>query len=135
MSDYFNVYAVSIVSVAVLGILYLAQLLIADIAGIISRHTPGYPIVADHDSFLFRASRAHANSNESAPVFILLFLFGMFSAAPADYFNLAVLSFVVARMAHMLCYYANLKRLRSLAFGIAIAALIAMFCSGLWPWL
>lgn len=117
-----------------MGGLMLIQILVVDVAGIRARHPPGKPVEADHANFLFRATRAHGNTNESIAVFLLLALFGVFSGAPAAWLNGLTWVYVAGRIAHMLCYYADLKTLRSTAFAIALAALIGMLVAGVLPW-
>jgi uncharacterized MAPEG superfamily protein len=112
------------------GVLILLQMLVADFAGIRTRHVPGTPVPADHSLFLFRAVRAHANTNESVAAFVLLALFGIFSAANAQWLNVLAWTYVGARIAHMLCYYADQRLLRSIAFGIGLLALLAMAAIG-----
>jgi uncharacterized MAPEG superfamily protein len=113
------------------GVLLLVQILVADFAGIRARHVPGTPVPADHGRFLFRAVRAHANTNESVAAFVLLALYGMFGGASAAWLNGLAWAYVGARAAHMLCYYADLRLLRSIAFGIGLAALLALAAAGL----
>ena len=112
------------------GVLILLQMLVADFAGIRSRHVPGTPVPPDHGLFLFRAVRAHANTNESVAAFVLLALFGIFSAANAQWLNGLAWTYVGARIAHMLSYYADQRLLRSVAFGIGLLALLAMAAVG-----
>ena len=116
------------------GGLLLIQLLVLDVAGLKARHRPGTPVEPDHGNFLFRASRAHGNTNESIAAFILLGLFGVLSAAPAGWLNTLSWVYVLARIAHMLCYYANVQLLRSLSFGVGLAALLGMLVVGVLAW-
>ncbi|HEY3078181.1 MAG TPA: MAPEG family protein [Burkholderiales bacterium] len=116
------------------GGLLLVQLLVLDVAGLKARHRPGAPVEPDHGNFLFRASRAHANTNESIAAFILLGLFGVLSAAPAGWLNTLSWVYILARIAHMLCYYANVQLLRSLSFGVGLAALFGMLVVGVLAW-
>ena len=113
------------------GALILLQMLVADFAGIRARHVPGTPVPSDHGLFLFRAVRAHANTNESVAAFVLLALYGIFSAANAQWLNVLAWTYVGARIAHMLSYYADLRLLRSIVFGIGLLALLAMAVVGL----
>jgi uncharacterized MAPEG superfamily protein len=114
----------------VVGLLLLMQLLVADIAGVRAGHVPGSPVPADHGSFLFRAVRAHANTNETIAAFILLALFGIFRGASAEWLNGLAWLYVGARVAHMACYYADVRIMRSVAFVLAFAALLGMLIAG-----
>lgn len=127
-------YGPSILALGAIAGLLLLQILVADVASIRAGHAPGAPVPADHGNFLFRATRAHANTNESIAVFVLLVLFGVMSAAPAGWLNGLAWVYVAARAAHMLCYYAGLQLARSLAFGVGLLALIGMLIVGATPW-
>jgi uncharacterized MAPEG superfamily protein len=128
-------YAPTVLAMGVNAALFLVQILVVDFAGIKARHVPGTPVPADHGSFLFRAVRAHANTNESLAGFVLLALFGMLSGAPALAFNLVAWTYVLGRAGHMACYYADLRTARSMFFGVGLAALLVMLALGLLPWL
>jgi len=123
-------YDLTLLALGLMGLILFVQMLVVDIAGMKARHVPGYPIEPDHRSFLFRTARAHANSNESIAVFILLALFGMFSgASPGWLGNMAMLT-VAGRLGHMLSYYAGLGVARSIAFGVVILGLAGMLVVG-----
>lgn len=132
--EVFDPYGITILVAGLTGLLLLIQLFVADVAAIKSKHTPGYPIESDHESFLFRATRAHANTNESVAALILFVIFGIFSSASPLYLNIFSVVYLVGRIAHMCCYYANLKLLRSIAFGLGLIGLIGMFVVGLISW-
>ena len=134
MQQWIVPYAPTLWATGAMGSLLLVQLLVVDLASIKARHRPGTPIEVDHGKFLFRATRAHANTNESIAAFILLALFAVLSAASAGWLNALSWAYVVARVAHMLFYYAGLQLLRSIAFGAGLAALFGMFFVGLSPW-
>lgn len=128
-------YALTVIVLGLSGMLFLLQLLIADVAGIKAGHTPGFSIEQNHDSFLFRANRALANSNESAAILILFSLFAVFSSAESSWVNTGALIYLGGRLGHMITYYANLKLLRSIAFAISLAGLIMVFVAGVRQWL
>lgn len=127
-------YAHTIVSFGAIAALVLIQLVIADLAAIKVRHRPGMPIEANHGNFLFRAARAHANTNETIAAFILLALFGILSGASSEWLNMFAWVYVGARLAHMLCYYLNLQLLRSIVFGVGLVALFGMLVVGIRAW-
>ena len=77
MDNLLTIYLPAIASFGVLGGMLLVQLVVADILGIVGKHQPGTPIPADHANLLFRAHRAHANTNESVAAFIALTLFAL----------------------------------------------------------
>lgn len=119
----------------VLAALYLVQITMVDITSIKAKHSPGTPVEPNHDNFLFRAVRAHANTNEGIAGFILLVLFGVLSAAPAPWLNGMAWMYVLARVGYTVCYYADFRSLRSVLFGMALLALVAMLITGIVAWL
>lgn len=131
MENLLTDYTPAIASFGIIGGLLLVQLVVADIIGIANKHAPGAPIPADHSKLLFRAHRAHANTNESVAAFIALTLFAIAISAPAFWLNVLCLVYIVGRLGHMLCYYANLKLLRSVFFGIATLALVGILGLGI----
>jgi len=127
MMELFDPYKITIWVSAIAGLLVLIQIIIADVAAIRGQHTPGYPVSSDHNNFLFRATRAHANTNESISVFILFVLFGIYSGSSAFYLNMFAMIYLIGRIAHMCFYYANLKLARSISFPVSLVGLIGMF--------
>lgn len=120
-----------ICSLGMLAVLMVVQMLVVDIVGIRRKHVPGMSITEGHDSLLFRAARAHGNSNESLPTFLLITVFALAVGANANWLNALAWIFVGGRAGHMLCYYANLQILRSVFFGIGLLAMIGMLVGGL----
>lgn len=120
-------YVPTVLAMTAIGGLFLVQLLVLDFAGIRARHVPGTPIAADHGSFLFRATRAHANTNESIAAFVLLTLVALLASAAPAWTNGCAWLYVMARLGHMLCYYADLRLARSVAFAVGLVALIVLF--------
>lgn len=123
----FHAYYWTLAAMAVMGGLMLVQILVVDYAGIRARHLPGAPVPVDHGNILFRATRAHANTNESIAVFILLAVVGILAGARAEWLAWLTWIYVGARLLHMLFYYANMGWQRSTAFGVGLAALLGMF--------
>ncbi len=130
MQEWLLPYAPTVWALGIMGALMLLQLIVFDVAGIQAGHVPGATVTGGHESFLFRAARAHANTNESIAVFILLALFGILHNAAPWWLNACALVYVAARIAHMLSYYAGIGLLRSAAFVVAFLALVGMLISG-----
>lgn len=130
MENLLTDYMPAIASIGIIGGLILVQLVFADIVGIIGKHTPGAPIPADHEKLLFRAHRVHANTNESVAAFLALTVYAIAVSATPSWLNTLCLVYIAGRVGHMLCYYANLKVLRSISFGIAILALFGILVVG-----
>lgn len=122
-----ELYTPTILAMASVGFLLLLQLLVADLAGIKAGHKPGHPIPADSQRFLFRAARAHANTNESIAAFLLFATAGVLAGASPGCLNLLSWAYVGSRAMHMATYYAGLQLPRSIAFGISLLALFGLF--------
>ena len=108
----------------------LVQLLIADVAGLRAGKKAGSTVETDHSSFLFRATRAIGNTNESVAIFMLTALFCVGVGAAPDVTNLAACGYLFGRLGHMLFYYLNIGKLRSIAFGFSIVSLVVMLGAG-----
>lgn len=132
--ELFDPYKITILVSGLIGFLMLIQIIIADLVAIKEQHTPGYPIKSDHNSFLFRAARAHGNTNESIAIFILFAFLGVLSESNAVYLNLFSVIYLVGRIAHMCCYYANFRLARSIVFPFSLIGLIGMFVVSLVAW-
>lgn len=129
-----EMYNITILTIGIVGLLSLVQLLLADLSAIKQKHTPGYPIKPDHDNFLFRASRAHSNLNESISIFILFALFGILSSCSPYWLNVFSSIYLVSRILYASFYLANLKLPRSLIFGISVISLLGMFAISVAEW-
>lgn len=128
-------YKVTILVMGLSGFTFLIQLLIADVIGLKKGHIPGDSIKPDHKDLHFRANRAILNTNESVAIFILLIAFAMLSQANPEYLNMSSIVYFIGRLGHMICYYLNLKLLRSISFGISLLGLVAIFGIGVVGWL
>ena len=126
MPEFVSPYHTAVAAYVVLGVLVLVQMLVLDVAGIRAKHVPGMPVTSGHDDFLFRATRAHANTNENLAIFVLLSLAAMLLGANPSWTNGLVAGFVAARAAHMLAYYADLRTPRSAAFGVGLVCLVGL---------
>lgn len=123
-------YAPTVLALGAIAFLLLIQLLIADVIGIKKGHRPGTPVEADHSNIHFRATRAHANTNESIAAFVLLVLLGLLSGASPAWLNGLAWTYVLARAAHMSFYYLGWQLPRSVAFAVSLVALFAMVVVG-----
>ncbi len=133
--EFIEPYNITILVMGLAGLTFLLQLIIVDLVGIKTKHTTGHPITADHDNFLFRASRTISNSNESVSIFILLVAFSILSSANPQWLNISAIVYLVGRITHMLFYYFNLKLCRSISFAVSLLGLSAMFVAGMIQWL
>lgn len=119
-------YGPTLAACVTLALLILLQFLVVDVSQIKARHVPGTPVEGGHERFLFRAVRAHANTNESLGLYLLLVFCALMLSADAFWTAAATWTFTAARAAHMTCYYADWRVARSLAFGTGLVALIAL---------
>lgn len=122
----FETYRVTLAAMTLAALLLVVQLIIADLTAIRSRHKAGYPIPANSKTFLFRSARAHANTNESISAFALLAGAGILSSTSPGALGFLSIAWVLCRLAHMGCYYANRKSWRSLSFAASLLVLVAM---------
>ena len=134
MTTWLIEYDWTVLSFGLIGGLLLVQVLVSDVISIGAKHPPGAPVTADHSSLLFRVHRAHANTNETLAGFVVLTLFALVTRANPEWLNGLAMTYIGARVAHMTCYYANLKSLRSVAFGISLVALFGILVAGLMAW-
>ena len=133
--DIISSYTYTVYAIGSLAFLMLVQLLIADVVGIASKHIPGSLVPSDHSNFLFRSSRVVANTNESIAIFILAIMFCVFSNVSPQTSAFISWVFVIARLFYAICYYCNLKIMRSIIFGVSVLALLALLVTGLSAWL
>lgn len=132
--EFVEPYKITVLIMGLTGLTFFLQLIVVDIIGLKTKHTPGHPIPADHNNSLFRASRALSNSNESAAIFILFVCFAILSSANPEWLNISAVVYLVGRIAHMLFYYSNIKLCRSISFGVSLTGLMAMFVIGMLSW-
>ncbi len=134
MTEMLSPYSGTVICLGAIGALMIIQMLVADLIGMKNKHVPGAIVETNHKDLLFRAVRAHANTNESVAVFITLALFGMFSGANPAWLNGMAWAYLVARIWHMGFYYAGQGMLRSAAFAIGLIANIGMLIVGICAW-
>lgn len=135
MADIFTQYHSSILICAMVATLFLVQLIVADIALFLKKHQAGHPLEPNHSHFVFRAVRAHANTNESIGIYILLLLFCIMSQSAAHWLTMTSGLYCVSRLAHMCFYYCNIHLARSISFGCSLLGLLGMLVTGLVSWL
>lgn len=131
MPEFLAPYDGAILALGLFGILYLGQLIAADVIGILAKHTPGTPVTGGHDDLLFRASRAHANTSESVGALILIAAFAILRGAEPAHVNGAVWFVLACRVGHTAAYYLDLRIVRSIVFALGLVGLVALFLAGL----
>ncbi len=130
-----SAYVPTVWAMGLVGGLLLVQLLVADLVGLKSGHVPGKTVEADPGNFLFRATRAHANTNESIASFILITLFAMVSPLSPFWVNALSWLYLVSRIAHMSFYYAANQPLRSISFGLSLLTMFSLLLASAYAWL
>ena len=83
--------------------------------------------LAKQTGFRARANAAQANIFESLPFFFAAVIIASFMHAPQARIDLLALGFVVARIAYLICYIANLPTTRSIVWLCGIACVVAIF--------
>lgn len=84
--------------------------------------------LAQQEGFRRRANAAQANGFETFPLFAAAVIIAMtIHHAPQHKVDLLAMGFVVARIAYLAFYLANLAALRSTAWTIGMACTIAIF--------
>ena len=122
MQDALLAYHPTLIACVVLSGLIMAQVLVADLAGMKAKHVPGMPVTDGHASFHFRAVRAIGNTNETLGLFLLLAALAIALAANPKWTNALAWTYVAGRAGHMAFYYARIGVARSIAFGVGLAA-------------
>lgn len=127
-----NVYSVTLGVLTALALLMFVQVVVADVAAIKTRHTPGYPVEADHNSFLFRAVRAQGNTTETALIYVICAcLCAVLSVNPTVANGFSVV-YIAGRLGHMLCYYFNIRVMRSVSFAVSMLGIAGLLVSIIW---
>ena len=126
MIEYLLPYESLLTASLVLAALILVQVLVQDFAGIKAKHVPGMPVTTGHSDFHFRAVRAHANTNEQLPVWILMVVLAVLLGADAKWSGYAAWAFTAARLGHMAFYYLDQRLMRSVSFGVGLLAQFAL---------
>ena len=83
--------------------------------------------LAQQTGFRARANAAQANTFESIPFFFIAIAIAAIAQAPQDRIDLLAVIYVLARIAFIVCYVADLPKLRTAVWTIALAAIIAIF--------
>lgn len=74
-----------------------------------------------------RANAAQANSWEAFPFFAIGVVIAVLQHVPITTINLLAIVFIVARVAYIVCYVANLAPVRSLVWAIGFGASVALY--------
>lgn len=119
-------YLCALAAAVTLAVLILIQFVVVDVVSIRSKQVPGMPVTGGHESFHFRAVRAHANTYENLGLFLLVFFSALLLGADPAWTAIAAWTLTAARAGHMFCYYADWRSARSVAFGLGLLAQIAL---------
>ena len=83
--------------------------------------------LAKQTGFRARANAAQANLFESLPFFFAAVIISSMANAPQNRIDLLAIGFVVARIAYLICYVANLPSTRSIVWLAGLACVVAIF--------
>ena len=128
--DIFTPYASTILAVGVLAALQVLQQLVADVVAIRRKHEPGTALPGGHDDLLFRSGRAFANSVENTGLFLLVLAFAVLRETDPAWVDRLVWAYVVSRGGHMVCYWLDVRSIRSLFFTVGLLAVIGLLVMG-----
>jgi uncharacterized MAPEG superfamily protein len=124
-------YGAALAGWVALGVIVTVQFVVADVTGIRRKHVPGMPIGGGHDDFLFRATRTLANTSENLPLFVLLSAAAILLGAAPRWTTIGVWTFVAARAAFTVCYWADWRLARSTMFGVGQLGQLVLLVAGL----
>ncbi|GEM_PF-566744 len=132
LTEWVQPYSITLVVLTTLAALMFIQVLVADVAMIRSKHLPGHPVKADHNNFLFRATRAQANTSETVLIYVICALLCMVLSVKPGYANAFSVVYIVGRLGHMLCYYFDFRAFRSLSFAVSMLGIASMLGAVIW---
>ena len=115
--------------VLIAGLLPYAASLTAKIGGTRFDNANPRDWLGNQSGFRRRANAAQLNSFEAFPLFAAAVIVAEMQGAPQARIDLLALVFVVARIAYLGLYLADLATLRSLAWFVGIASAVAIFVS------
>lgn len=119
-------HSTTIASLLGLGALIVAQVVVATAATRKAGQVPGQPLTVGHESFAFRAFRAHQNTLENAPPFVLAVLAAVAAGVGPALLGAASTGFLAARVVHALAYYRGLAPVRTAAFATGLVAIVVI---------
>lgn len=83
--------------------------------------------LAKQTGFRARANAAQANTFESIPFFFVAVVIAAIAEAPQSRIDLLAVTYVLARIAFIVCYVVDWPTIRSIVWLIGIAAVVAIF--------
>jgi uncharacterized MAPEG superfamily protein len=83
--------------------------------------------LAQQHGYRRRANAASMNAFEALPLFAAAVLIAQLVRGPQASANLLAIGFIVARVAHLACYLADLATLRSIAWFLGLLCVIGLF--------
>ena len=116
--------------VLIAGLLPYAATLTAKVGGTKFDNANPRDWLAEQSGFRRRANSAQLNGFEAFPLFAVAVLVAQALDAPQGRVDLLAIVFIVARVAHLGFYLADLATLRSLAWFVGLACAVAIFVSG-----
>lgn len=126
MSTFVESHPATVFSLLGMATLVVVQVVIATAATRKAGQVPGMPVAVGHESFAFRAFRAHQNTLESLPPFVLAVAVGILAGVGPSLIGAASLGFLAARVTHAVAYYRGVAPVRTAAFGLGLLAIVVI---------
>ena len=115
--------------VLIAGLLPYAATLTAKIGGTNFDNANPREWLGSQSGFRRRANAAQLNSFEAFPLFAAAVIVAQVLGAPQGRIDVLAVVFIVARLAYLGLYLADIATLRSLAWFVGIASAVAIFVS------
>lgn len=122
-------YLPALVAATGAGLLFMLQTLVGAITRARAKQPGGLPIRGGHERLVWRVDRARSNTIEVLGGFTLLLGLALIVGAEPPMVNIGAGLFACARLAHMICYYANAQIPRIVSFLVTNIALIVLMVS------
>lgn len=126
MSTILQTHAATVWTLLGLAALVVVQVVVATAATRKAAQVPGLPLTVGHESFAFRAFRAHQNTLENLPPFVLAVVVAVVAGVSPSLLDAASLGFLAARLAHAVAYYRGVAPARTAAFAIGLLAMVVI---------
>lgn len=111
---------------AISGVQGVARIRAARFTNPEDARTFGVDIAADEAPMVQRAARAWRNDLENIPIFLILGWIYVAAGLAAKPFSIYCTVFVLARIAHTICYLNSIQPLRTIAYAIGSVVTVAL---------
>jgi len=129
MSTILETHVATVWSLLGLAALVVVQVAISTAATRKAAQVPGLPLTVGHESFAFRAFRAHQNTLENLPPFALAVAVALAAGVAPSLLGGASLGFLAARVGHAVAYYRGVAPARTAAFSLGLLAVVVILAA------